>query len=220
MDSIHDVGGRQGFGPIEVTQSDPAFSEKWEGRAFGIAKSMTSASDYNTDKFRFTREQLPPLEYLTAPYFMHWYRSSVAMLVGSGLVTAPELGAGKSESDLSEDVGPPRDEATTRQATSSSMRYDGEYSGEPKFVVADHVTTSSISLSGHTRLPQYARGRIGKIVSYHGAHVVPDDSVRNIKTFEPLYTVEFALSDLFEEHANSHDVINLEVWERFLEFTE
>ena len=220
MDSIHDVGGRQGFGPIEVTQSDPAFAEEWEGRAFGITKSMTSASDYNTDKFRFTREQLPPLEYLTAPYFMHWYRASVSMLVGSGLVAAPELGTGKSENSRPEGVSPPRDAATMRQAVNSSMRYDGDYDGQPKFTVADCVKTSSVSRQGHTRLPQYARGRIGKIVNYHGAHVVPDDSVRNIKTFEPLYTVEFALSDLFEEHANSHDVINLEIWERFLEFTE
>ena len=88
MDGIHDVGGRHGFGPIEVTTEDPPFPTDWEARAFGITKATTTASDYSVDKFRYTREQLPPVEYLTTPYFGQWMRGTMAMLVGSGLVTA------------------------------------------------------------------------------------------------------------------------------------
>jgi hypothetical protein len=57
-------------------------------------------ADWNADKFRFTREQLPPVEYLTRPYFDHWYRTYAAMLLGSGLVTAEELATGRSTQSL------------------------------------------------------------------------------------------------------------------------
>ena len=40
--------------------------------------------------------------------------------------------------------------------------------------------------------------------------------MRNIKTYEPLYTVAFAIGDLFEESKGSPDQINVEIWERFL----
>lgn len=219
MDGIHDVGGREGFGPITVTHEDTPFPTEWEGRAFGISKSMRSASDYSTDKFRYTREQLPPLEYLTSEYFGQWLRAGLSMLVGSGLVTLKELADGRSHVTPDPDSPSPTSAERARAATTTSNRYDGPYEGTPKYAVGDTVTVSTQSPLGHTRLPQYARGRTGKIICFHGAHGVPDDNVRNIQTFEPLYTVAFTLGELFEEHAGSSDMINLEIWERFLDQT-
>jgi len=220
MDGIHDVGGRQGFGPIKVTESDPPFPTDWEARAFGITKSVSSASDYSVDKFRYTREQLPPMEYLTAPYFEQWMRGTMAMLVGSGLVTAQELASGRSDGTTFPDTGPPLTGPGAQAATTAMHRFDGPYDGTPTFASGDHVVVSAIAPTGHTRLPQYVRGRIGRVVSYHGAHGVPEDNVKNIKTFEPLYTVAFAVGDLFDEHQGSKDQINVEIWERFLAITE
>src|SRR4051794_7008098 len=57
---------------------------------------LRAPRDWNVDKFRFTREQLPPVEYLTRPYFDQWYRCYAAMLLGSGLVTVEELASGRS----------------------------------------------------------------------------------------------------------------------------
>jgi len=220
MDGIHDVGGRQGFGPIEITEEDPPFPTIWEARAFGIAKSATAASDYNVDKFRYTREQLPPLEYLTTPYFEQWMRGTMAMLVGSGLVTAEELASGCDDGSVPEGIGPAKTKEDARAATAVASRFDGPYDGEPAFTFGDRVVTSSNAPRSHTRLPQYVRGRLGSVVAYHGAHCVPDDNVKSIKTFEPLYTVAFNLGDLFEEHRGSADQINVEIWERFLAFAE
>lgn len=216
MEGIHDVGGRQGFGPIEITDSDPPFPTEWEARAFGITKSVTAASDYSVDKFRFTREQLPTLEYLTSPYFEQWMRGTMAMLVGSCLVTAEELAIGHGDGTKVPGVGSPKSEEDARAATTASARFDGPFNGAPTFASGDRVMASLNAPRGHTRLPQYVRGRFGHVVTYHGAHCVPDDNVKNIKTFEPLYTVAFDLGDLFNEHRGSADQIYVEIWERFL----
>lgn len=216
MDGIHDVGGKQGFGSIKVTTEDPPFATEWEGRAFGISKAATAASDYGIDKFRYTREQLPPLEFLTAPYFEQWLRANMAMLVGCGLVTAEELGSGRSDGTKPADVGPPDTAEDVRAARFVSHRFDGPYDGEPAFSEGDRVRVSLDAPPGHTRLPQYIRGRAGLVLAYQGAHGVPDDSVKNIKSYEPLYTVVFAIGDLFEDRAGSPDQINVEIWERFL----
>lgn len=220
MDGIHDVGGRQGFGPIEVTESDPPFPTEWEARAFGITISVTAASDYSVDKFRYTREQLPPLEYLTSAYFEQWMRGTMAMLVGSGLVTAKELATGRSDGTIASGVGLPESGMDAQAATMVSARFDGPFDGQPAFASGDGVQVSLNAPSGHTRLPQYVRGRDGRVIAYHGAHGVPEDNVKNVKTFEPLYTVAFALGDLFEEHQGSADEVNVEIWERFLAIAE
>ena len=36
MDGIHDLGGLDGFGPVEVEPDEPVFHEDWERRAFRI----------------------------------------------------------------------------------------------------------------------------------------------------------------------------------------
>jgi nitrile hydratase subunit beta len=220
MDGVDDVGGRQGFGPIDVTDADSPFHTDWEARAFGISKSVTSASGYSVDKFRYTREQLPPLEYLTSPYFEQWMRGAMAVLVGSGLVTPEELGAGRSNGSSPTDVGPPKSAEDAGAGTTATARFDGPLDGSPAFVHGNRVLVDLNAPRGHTRLPQYIWGRSGKVIAYHGAHCVPDDNVRNVKTFEPLYTVAFGLGDLFEEHQGAADLINVEIWERFLAISE
>ncbi len=216
MDGIHDLGGKQGYGPVEVTEADSPFPTEWEARAFGITKCVRTASDYSVDKFRYTREQLPPLEYLTTPYYEQWMRGTMAMLVGSGMVTAEELASGQSDGTRPTDVAAPQTGDEARAATRVGLRFDGPYEGTPRFSEGDLIRVATESCPGHTRVPQYLRGRVGRIVSFHGAHGVPDDNVKNIKTYEPLYTVSFQLSELFEEQAGSSDEVNAEIWERFL----
>jgi len=199
MDGIHDVGGRQGFGPIKITDTDLPFPTDWEARAFGITNSVTSASDYSSDKFRYTREQLPPLEYLTAPYFEQWMRCAMSMLVGSGLVTAEELATGRSDGTIPAGVGPAKTKEEARAGTRAPVKFDGPFNGAPEFASGDGVMVKLNAPRGHTRLPQYVRGRFGHVVCYHGAHGVPEDNIKNIKTFEPFYTVAFALTRIIHK---------------------
>ena len=36
MDGVHDLGGLDGFGPVEHEASEPLFAEDWERRAFRV----------------------------------------------------------------------------------------------------------------------------------------------------------------------------------------
>ena len=45
-----------------------------------------------------------------------------------------------------------------------------------RFAVGDRVRTRVINPRGHTRLPRYARGRVGVVERVHGCHVFPDSN--------------------------------------------
>jgi len=40
MDSVHDMGGVDGFGKVEVEKNEPVFHAAWEGRVFAIQRAM------------------------------------------------------------------------------------------------------------------------------------------------------------------------------------
>ena len=51
MDSIHDLGGRQGFGPIVTDEPDEPFHAAWEARLLGIVRAMSRPSGWTIDRF-------------------------------------------------------------------------------------------------------------------------------------------------------------------------
>ena len=93
MDGVHDLGGKLGFGPIEVADEGSPFHGAWEGRMMGIARAISRPPDWNIDKFRHSRELEAPVLYLTRPYYDQWYKAYACMLVGSGVVTLVNVGA-------------------------------------------------------------------------------------------------------------------------------
>src|SRR3974390_886313 len=156
MDGIHDVGGEQGFGRVEATVEEPPFEHDWEGHLVAIFRAIARSreAEWNADKFRFTREQLPPVEYLTRPYFDQWYRAHAAMLLGAGLVTAEELATGRSTQSVPTSHKP-MSAAEVATASKATQRFDRPYAGEPRFVAGDRVRAVLRAQPGHTRLPRY-----------------------------------------------------------------
>ena len=219
MDGIHDVGGAQGHGRVAANDSEPPFHEEWEARMCGIARAIARPRDWNIDKFRFTREQLQPVEYLTRPYFDQWYSCYAAMLLGSGLVTVEELAAGRSAQPPAASLEPMRAEDVPRARTQTA-RFDRPYAGQPRFAEGERVRAAAMGSPGHTRLPRYVRGRIGVVRRVHGAHIVPDENAEGRPLAVPLYTVAFVLAELFPERFGSGDKVNLDLWERYLERIE
>ena len=96
MDGIHDLGGRQGFGTINVHETEVPFHEPWEVRVLGIVRAMSPAADWNIDWFRHCRELIEPVDYLTRPYFDQWLQTYAAMLVNSDIATVQELTGGQA----------------------------------------------------------------------------------------------------------------------------
>ena len=72
MNGVHDMGGMDGFGKVETEQNEPPFHEAWEGRVFGMQRSMGYAGAWHIDDGRYAQETLPPRTYLAASYYWRW----------------------------------------------------------------------------------------------------------------------------------------------------
>jgi len=215
MDSIHDLGGRQGFGPVDAKEPEEPFHSDWEARAFAIVRAMSRAPDWTLDKFRFTREQMDPVDYLTRPYYDQWIQCYAALMVGSDLASVEELSSGHSATGPA-DLAPPRGPDSVTAEKKKASPFDRPEEGTPKFVSGDRVSAKSHGHGGHTRLPGYVRGHKGEVSHVRGTFVFPDDSARGIEHAEPLYTIVFKAAELWPGEGCTH-LVHLDLWESYLD---
>lgn len=79
------------------------------------------------------------------------------------------------------------------------------------------VRTKLITTSGHTRLPSYARGRVGEVHAVRGTYPISDELVRaGVRSPQVLYNVRFDARDLWGDDAERHHV-HLDLYESYLE---
>ncbi len=97
MNGIHDMGGMDGFGPIEPEENEPVFHEAWEGRVFALSTATGGLMPFSIDEFRFMREQIDPVSYLERSYYEHWLIVLERQLIESGLVSRDEIDARVAE---------------------------------------------------------------------------------------------------------------------------
>ena len=93
-----------------------------------------------------------------------------------------------------------------------------EATAPPRFGPGDRVITRTNSPPGHTRLPRYARGKLGVVERVHGVHVFPDSNAHGRgEQPQPLYSVRFAAQELWGEAAEPNQTVNLDLWESYLD---
>jgi nitrile hydratase subunit beta len=216
MDGVHDLGGRESFGPILDKDDDKPFHAKWEMRAFGITRSSASATSWTIDWFRYCRELTGPVDYLTRPYFDQWLTTLAAQLIDEGYLTLDEVKRGAS-AFAPKPSRPPQTPEAARASLKNPRSFAARVNAPPRFAPGEKVRCHLDGGSGHTRLPQYVRGRAGEIHAHHGGHVLPDASARGQQRSEHLYTVGFAASDLWPEANGSADRVFVDLWESYLE---
>jgi len=150
MDGIHDLGGRQGFGKVDVDEKEEAFHSDWEARAYGIVRAMSKAPDWTLDKFRFTREQIDPADYLTRPYYDQWLQAYAALMVGSGVANVDEIVNGHSAGPSS-DLGTPRGpDSVVAEKGAAAVQFERPYDKPFQFEVGSRVQTKPHAHKGHT----------------------------------------------------------------------
>ena len=88
MDGVHDLGGRQGFGPIRYTHDAQAFHAPWEIRANSLYAFAVRCGVFNMDEYRHAIERMDPRHYLTAGYYERSLTSLATLCVEKGLVTS------------------------------------------------------------------------------------------------------------------------------------
>ena len=217
MDGIHDLGGKQGYGPIDVND-EYGFHHDWEGREWGIAQCARTPG-ITIDWWRHCRELIMPIDYLERPYFDSWAQTDFSTYIEAGWMTLEEVRAGKSLADSEAYADPPPAqtlEAVLQEDHDDGLRFDAAIDAAPAFVPGQAVITNRHGHAGHCRLPQYARARRGSIHAHHGAHVFPDRSAEGVEMHQHLYTVMFIASELWAEAEGSRDKVYLDLWESYL----
>jgi nitrile hydratase len=216
MDGIHDLGGRQGFGKVDTGEPEKAFHSDWEARAFAIIRAMRKAPGWTIDKFRFTREQIKPADYLIRPYYDQWLQCYAALMVGSGIASVEEIASGHMQTGPAGLGPPPGLDSVAAAQKKASVTFDRPEGSAPAFCAGSSVQTKPHATSGHTRLPSYIRGHTGTVSHVRGSFVFPDDSAKGIERAELLYTVAFKASDLWPREGCTH-LVHLDLWESYLD---
>jgi nitrile hydratase beta subunit len=206
VDGVHDLGGMQGFGPVEVEADEPVFHQDWEGRMFGLAVGTLGAVDFKTPMFRHAIERMDPGHYLTSSYFEHWLTAMATLLVEEGTISHDELDPLVDAFPLSR---PPAVDADDVES--------GPQAAEPRFTVGDAVRVRDLQFAGHTRCPRYLRGRRGVVVRMEPAAPVPEvEAHRRERLLEHTYGVRFEAAELWgDESANA--AVHVDLYERYLD---
>jgi len=88
----------------------------------------------------------------------------------------------------------------------------------PLFLVGEKVKTKNFNPATHTRLPRYARAKVGVVEAVQGSFVFPDDNAHG-KGENPqwLYTVVFDGAEIWGEGADPSLTVSIDAWESYLE---
>lgn len=209
MDGVHDLGGREGFGPIDLGD-DGVFVERWESRSFGLALAAAVLGvNTSTSQHRHSIERMDGVHYLTTRYYEHWATGLITRMVETGKIGLAEI------------------EARAGGALPLSrpeVAVAGEVPDPPIAppVVGDRVRVRMWHPRGHTRCPQYVRGKVGTVVRLDPPSPVPDleAHVRTAVRSEPVCSVRFDAADLWgNDDGAARSSVHVDLWSCYLEAT-
>ena len=215
MNSVHDMGGMHGMGPIEYDKDEPVFHEPWEGRAWALVRTMGRWGTPRTRNFRYELELIPAADYLRMSYYERFISLMIDRLLRANLVTRSELERGTAESGSPKPAPPP---PQAGRAGTAASGVDAHV--KPRFKVGQQVRARVINPLGHTRLPRYTRGRLGRIARDHGPFAFQDTDVHGdplSQIPQHVYTVRFAARELWGAQADPRDGVYVDVWDDHLE---
>jgi nitrile hydratase len=174
---------------------------------------MTGA--WNLDMSRAARETLS--NYASLRYYEVWVEALRKLLLEHSLVGEDELAAGRM-------LQPPRAVARVPKAAdipgtltkgSSSRRAETR---PARFAAGDRVRARRGEVDYHTRLPRYARGKVGTVEQLRGVHVYADANAQGLgEQPQWLYTVVFDGRELWGERSDPRLTVSIDAWEPYLE---
>jgi nitrile hydratase beta subunit len=211
MDGIHDMGGMEGFGDVNIEAQEPVFHSPWEGRAFAmnlVAIGVLQA--YNPDEYRHALERMAPIDYLNASYYERVLTGVASLLIEKKLISMQEL-----SSQLEGRFPLARAAATVNTDNKPETTL-------PHFAIGDKVRVRDIHPSGHTRVPRYVRGHLGEVIHVAPRFSFPDASAHGLPfRKEPTYHVLFDAAELWTDgadtSAHNNESVVVDLWESYLE---
>jgi len=201
MDGMHDLGGKQGFGPVRYTHDAPAFHADWEKRVNALYSFAVKLGVFNMDEYRHAIERMEPRHYLTASYYERSLTSLATLCIEKGVLVREDLErrAG-GVFPLAAPSAPGRTNVSAQ-----------------KFKPGDRVRVREDYVPGHVRMPGYIRGKTGVVVSESPAYPFPDAHAHSVGAAdEPTYDVRFRTEDLWPNSADPA-LVHVGVFQSYLE---
>jgi nitrile hydratase len=172
---------------------------------------------WNIDASRLQRELIAPADYLRMSYYERFMAGLVELMIKTNLVTRTEIQSGSPERGV-----PLRTPALTADKVADLVSR-----GTParrdvpvpaRFRSGQRVRTRNIHPLGHTRLPRYARAKLGTVDRDHGVFVFPDTNAQfQGEKPQHVYSVRFDARELWGDQANRRDSVYVDIWDDNLE---
>ncbi|MCD8505124.1 MAG: nitrile hydratase subunit beta [Burkholderiaceae bacterium] len=214
MNNVHDMGGMQGYGPVEIDEPGVVFHHDWERHAFALTVAVNTAGQWNIDQSRAVRESLPPLQYLSNSYYQIWVDALQKQLLQTGMVSLQELQSGQAAGP-----GLPGVKALNAEQLPAALLKgwpsERQTTAPARFKLGQRVRTIEAHPKTHTRLPGYCRDKEGVITGLHGMHVFPDKNAIGPDEPQWMYTVEFSAQEIWGEDTTASSIC-LNCWEPYL----
>jgi nitrile hydratase subunit beta len=207
VNGIHDLGGMDGFGPVEVEPDEPVFHHAWERAVFGVTTAAFAGGLIAGDAFRYAIERMDPEHYLHSSYYEHWLTAVATLLVEHGVVDHAEL-----ERQAGGRV------PLSRPAPQHTVPAPASAASAPRFGVRAAVRVINAHPLGHTRCPRYVRGKRGEVVRVDGVFPLPDVAAHDDRPCQQhAYGVRFAARELWGPDAGVNEAVHVDLWEHWLE---
>ena len=210
-----DLGGQPGHGAVQPEPEDERFHAEWEARALALTLAMGATSAWNIDMSRAARETLP--DYAALSYYQIWLGGMDKLLAERALASADEIASGHLLAPgrpvarvlhAADVAGVLAKGSPTERAATAPARYAPGARVRMRADAPDH----------HTRLPGYARGRVGVIERLHGTHVYADAHAQGLGEHPQwLYNVVFDEAELWPGRAPQGLRVSIDAWEPYLE---
>jgi nitrile hydratase beta subunit len=201
-----DLGGQDVRDAIVMEPEGELFHAPWEPRVMALVVAMGPTGLSNIDMNRAARETLPNYRDLT--YYEIWLAALEKLLLQKGVLS---------------DAPPPPKQVLRAELVAAAISRGSSSSRTPtgpaRFAPGAKVRTSAATPAHHTRLPAYARGKVGVVERVHGAHVFPDTNAQGLgESPQWLYTLAFDEKELWGEHTlKQQSTISVDAFEPYLE---
>jgi nitrile hydratase len=159
---------------------------------------------------------LPPADYLAKSYYDIWLSALEKLVLRTGMVSESELRNGRAEAPP-RPVGGKWTADDVPKVLARGTPYDRPSPAPARFAAGERIGTKVMNPPTHTRLPRYARGKLGVVETVRGCFVFPDSNAHGSGE-DPrwLYTVRFSAAELWGEGADPTLEVSIDAWEPYL----
>ena len=213
-----DLGGQDIRKRVASEPEGEVFHAPWERQVLALTLAMGATDAWNLDMSRSARETLP--NYSSLSYYQIWLGGLARLLLEHGLAAADEIAAGRM-------LYPARSGLRVLRAVDVPATFakgtptQRPAAAPPRFAIGDRVRTRAAEVDHHTRLPHYARGRIGRVEQLRGVHVFADANAQGLgEQPQWLYSVTFSARELWGAAAAASHSVSIDAWEPYLEPVE